>query len=100
MIPPWMPQPQAPPATDGYVDGVKVIDQAPDSDGGVLVTFARAGGSQMYVRMPYSAWVTGEALAVGIALAAVAAGPPLSPAQAPPAAQQGYEAGEDAGRRP
>lgn len=95
-----MPRPQAPPATSAYVDGVKVVDQRPDGHGGVLVTFARAGGGPMIVRMPYAAWVNGDAHQLGVHLAGVAAGPPPTPAQAPPAALQGYEAGESAGRRP
>lgn len=56
-----MPQPSDPPADTPYTDGVKVIGQRIDSDGTVLVTFALAPGSPVIIRMPYEAWVSGDA---------------------------------------
>lgn len=60
-IPPWMPQPQAPPPDTPYRGGAKIVDQRLDSDGTVLVTWALPGFSRAIVRMPYSEWVDGWA---------------------------------------
>ena len=60
-IPPWMPQPKPPPPNDPFEGGGKIIDQVPDGQGNVLVTYALPDLSTAIVRMPYSAWVAGDA---------------------------------------
>lgn len=73
-IPPWMPQPEAPPAASPYDHGAKIIDQRFDADGTVRVTWALPGFNTATVRMPYSSWVEGWAHTIAPTLVDLARG--------------------------
>lgn len=66
-----MPQPEAPPTNSPYVDGAKIIEQRPDGQGNVLVTFALPDFRTGTVRVPYSTWVEGWSHLLGPVLARI-----------------------------
>lgn len=66
MFPDWMPRPPAPRPVNGVESYPHVIDQRPQDDGTVLVTFALPGLRRYTARVPLASWLEGHHLAIGV----------------------------------